>query len=229
MLFCSARMQAQLHIGIEAGANKNYLVTNTKDKPFFDYQPSNGFSIGVPIRYSFPKLSWFGGIQVTPSYVQKNYRIQRSGYYEPVYQQTDNSYLELPVMGQFRFGGSIGKSQTLHGILNVGGYGGYWLTGNVKGRTLSSMDPNNYQAYDEAYTFSEIKDNRFELGGLAGVGLQYAPNKKYSISLEGRYNASMTDQQKAYSENQTPRFNDTYSILMSVQYQLPSLKKKRKG
>src|SRR5688572_25070447 len=177
-LLCAAGAQAQLYVGIEAGANKNYLISNTEDKPFFDYKPSNGYSIGVPIRYSFPKLSWFGGIQATPSFVQKNYRMQRSGYYEPIYQQTDNSYLELPVMAQFRFGGRIGKTQSLHGILNLGGYGGYWLSGNVKGRTLSPMDPNNYQSYDEPYAFSDEKDNRFELGGLAGIGVQYMPNKK---------------------------------------------------
>jgi len=225
-----AKSKAQLYIGIESGANRNYFVSNTEDKPFFDYQPSYGYSIGMPIRYSFPKLSWFGGIQATPSYVQKNYRIERSGYYEPIYQQTDNSYLELPIMAQFRFGGNIGKTQSLHGILNLGGYGGYWLSGNVKGRTLSPMDPNNYQEYDEAYSFSDEKDNRFELGTLAGIGLQYMPNKKYVVAIEGRYTASQTDQQKAYSENQTPRYNDTYSLLLSVQYQLPTLKnKKSKG
>jgi hypothetical protein len=84
--------------------------------------------------------------------------------------------------------------------------------------------------YDEAYTFSDEKDNRFEMGALAGIGLQYMPTKKYAISVEGRYTASQTDQQKAYSENQTPRYNDTYSLLLSVQYQLPTLKnKKSKG
>jgi len=222
-------LKAQLYVGVEAGANQNHLVSNTEDKPFFDYKPSNGFAIGVPIRYSFPALSWFGGIQATPSFVQKNYRIQRSGYYEPIYQQTDNSYVELPVMAQFRFGGNISKTQTLHGILNLGGYGGYWLSGNVKGRTLSPMDPNNYQSYDEPYIFSEEKDNRVELGGLAGVGLQYMPTKKYVISIEARYTPALTDQQKAYSENQTPRYNDTRSILMSFQYQLQKPKHKKRN
>ena len=222
-LLCTARLQAQLYVGIEAGANRNHLVSNTEDKPFFDYEPSNGFAVGVPIRYAFPSLSWFG-IQATPSYVQKNYRMQRSGYYEPIYQQTDNSYLELPVMAQFRFGGNITKTQSLHGILNLGGYGGYWLTSNVKGRTLSPMDPNNFVSYDEPYQFSDKKDNRMELGGLAGVGVQYMPNRKYVISLEARYTPALTDQQKAYSENQSPRYNDVRSILMSVQYQLQTSK-----
>jgi hypothetical protein len=226
-LLCTAAVQAQLYIGIEAGANRNHLVSNTEDKPFFDYEPSYGYSIGVPIRYSFPALSWFGGIQATPSFVQKNYRMQRSGYYEPIYQQTTNSYLELPLMAQFRFGGNISKTQSLHGILNLGGYGGYWLASNVKGRTLSPMDPSNYQSYDEAYPFSDEKDNRFELGGLAGLGIQYMPCRKYVISLEGRYTPALTDQQKAYSENQAPRYNDNRSILMSVQYQLQTQKHKR--
>ena len=228
-VLCAAGVQAQLYVGVEAGANKNYLVSNTEDKPFFDYKPSNGFAVGVPVRYSFPALSWFGGIQATPSYVQKNYRMQRSGYYEPIYQQTTNSYLELPVMAQFRFGGNITKTQTLHGILNLGGYGGYWMTSHVKGRTLSPMDPNNYQSYDEPYTFSDEKDNRIELGGLAGLGIQYMPNKKYVISIEARYTPALTDQQKAYSENQTPRYNDTHSILMSVQYQLQTSKNKNRN
>jgi len=227
MLLCAAHLQAQLYVGIEAGANRNYFVSNTDDKPFFDYKPSNGFSIGMPVRYSFPSISWLG-VQATPSFVQKNYMIARTGYYEPMYQQTDNSYLELPLMAQFRFGGDIGKTQSLHGMLNLGGYGGYWLAGNVKGRTLSPMDPGVYQSYDEPYSFSEVKDNRFEFGGLSGLGLQYMPNKKYVISIEGRYTAALTDQQKAYSENQTPRYNDTYSLLMSVQYQLPALKNKNR-
>ncbi|HEX6180415.1 MAG TPA: porin family protein [Chitinophagaceae bacterium] len=219
-LFGVSKLHAQLYVGIEAGANRNYLVSNTADKAFYDYQPSNGYSVGVPIRYAFPKLSWFGGIQAVPSFVQKNYRIQRTGYYAPMYQQNTNSYIQLPVMAQFRFGGRINKAQTLHGILNLGGYGGYWLTGHVEGRALSPMDPINYQSFDEKYTFSSEKDRRIELGGVAGIGLQYMPTKKYVFSIEGRYTPSFTDQQKAYSENQVPRYNDTYGLMVGVQYQL---------
>lgn len=223
-LLCITKSQAQWYVGIEAGANRNYLVSNTADKPFFEYQPSNGYSIGVPVRYSFPSLPWFGGIQATPSFVQKNYRIQRTGYYSPMYQQMDNSYVELPLMAQFKFGGHITKTQSLFGMLNLGGYGGYWIEGNVKGRAMSPMDQGEYQEFDEAYTFSDEKDNRFEWGGLAGIGLQYMPNKKYVFSIEGRYTPSFTDQQKAYSENQIPRYNDTYRVLVGVQYHLTSKK-----
>ena len=66
-LFCITKLQAQLYVGIEAGGNRNYLITDASDKPFFEYQHSNGYSIGLPLRYAFPKLSWFGGIQAVPS------------------------------------------------------------------------------------------------------------------------------------------------------------------
>jgi hypothetical protein len=223
-LLCVTQLHAQLYVGVEAGGNRNYFITNTSDKPFFNYQPSYGYSFGIPVRYQFASLSWFGGIQAIPGYVQKNYKMQRTGYYSEMYQQNDNNYFELPVMAQFRFGGKFGKKQSLYGILNLGGFGGYWLSGHVKGTTLSPMDLQNYQSFDEGYTFNSTKDNRFEWGGLAGAGLQYMPNKKYVISLEGRYSPAFSDQQKAYSENQTPRYNDTYSILLGVQYQLQAIK-----
>jgi hypothetical protein len=223
------QLQAQLYVGVEGGANRNYLITNTSDKPFFTYEPSYGYSFGLPVRYQFPKLSWFGGIQATPSFVQKNYRMQRTGFYSPMYQDYQNSYLELPIMAQFRFGGHLKKEQSLYGILNLGGFGGYWMSGHVKGRTLSPMDLSNYQEFDEDYTFSAEKDNRIELGALAGLGFQYMPNKKYVFSIEARYTPTLTDQQNAYSENQTPRYNDTYGVFVGMQYKLPSLKHKSKA
>jgi hypothetical protein len=94
------------------------------------------------------------------------------------------------------------------------------MMGKIKGRTLSPMDPSNFQSYDESYEFSSEKDRRIQLGGLAGVGLQFTMNKQYVFSLEGRYTPTFTDAQNAYMENQTPRYNDAYSILLNVQYRL---------
>ena len=78
---CVTRIEGTIVYRSGSGANRNYFVTNTEDKPFFDYQPSYGYSIGVPIRYEFPSIPWFGGIQATPGFVQKNYRMERTGFY----------------------------------------------------------------------------------------------------------------------------------------------------
>src|SRR5436190_11665012 len=167
------QLHAQLYVGVEGGVNRNHIITNTSDKPFFTYEASYGYSFGLPIRYEFRGLPWFGGIQAIPGFVQKNYRMQRTGFYSPMYQDYQDNYLELPIMAQFRFGGHFNKQQSLYGILNLGGFGGYWMNGHVKGRALSPMDLTNYQEFDEAYTFSTEKDNRIELGALAGLGIQY--------------------------------------------------------
>jgi hypothetical protein len=55
------------------------------------------------------------------------------------------------------------------------------------------------------------------------------PNKNYVFSLQARYSTALSDQQKAYSENQTPRYNDTYSLLIGVQRQLSLNKKQNKN
>src|SRR4029078_6608596 len=123
----------------------------------------------------------------------KNYRILRTGFYSDMYQQTDNNFLELPVMAQFRFGGHLKKEQSLYGILNLGGFGNYWLSGHVKGRALSPMDLENYQEFDEAYSFNTTRDRRFQFGGIAGLGVQYMPNKNYVISVETRYSPTFSD------------------------------------
>ena len=223
--FCVMQSHAQLFVGIEAGANRNYLISNTSDKPFFEYQPSYGYSVGASVRYSFPKISsWFGGIQAVPTFMTKNYRIQRTGAYSAMFQQTDNKYLQLPVMAQFKFGGHINKTQTLHGILNLGGYGAYWMSSHLHGRALSPFDQETYQPFDTKYQFDSQKDNRIEFGAVAGVGLQYSLRSKYIFSVEYRYMPSLTDQQKAYQEDQTPRYNETHSVLLTMQYQLPSIK-----
>jgi hypothetical protein len=226
-LLCVMQSRAQLFVGVEAGANRNYLISNTSDKPFFEYQPSYGYSVGASVRYTFPKLSsWFGGIQAVPTFMTKNYRIQRTGEYSAMYQQTDNTYLQLPVMAQFRFGGHLNKAQTLHGILNLGGYGAYWMSSHSHGRAMSPFDSNEntYQTFDSKYEFQSQKDNRIEFGAVAGVGLQYALQSKYIFSVEYRYTPSLTDQQKAYQADQVPRYNETHGILVSMQYQLPALK-----
>jgi hypothetical protein len=47
---------------------------------------------------------------------------------------------------------------------------------------------------------------------LAGLGVNYLWRNRYLFFVEGRYTRSLTDQQKAYEINQTPRYNDTYGL-----------------
>ena len=169
---------AQLSVGIEGGYNKNYLVTNNANRAFTNYQPLSGFTIGIPLQYKINE--WFA-IAADPVFIQKNYSQQRSVFFDGVYQDNYNSYIQLPLMGHFMFGG-----KRLKGFLNAGIYGGYWLSGKVKGKTPNILDIADDEtasnsiydyehpySYNEKYNFDGRKDNRLDAGWIGGLGLGY--------------------------------------------------------
>jgi hypothetical protein len=213
----SFHAKAQLAIGLEGGYNRNYIVTNNANRAFTYYQPLSGFTIGIPVQYTIN--DWLA-IAADPGFVKKNYRQQRGDFYLGVYQDNDNSYLQLPLMGHFMFGGT-----KLKGFVNLGVYGGYWLGGRVKGKMANILDLvddaneggsiYNYQqafSYSEAYGFNTVRDNRLEFGWLAGLGLEYQLKERFKIFAEARLLYGVTDQQKNYSLNQVPRYNNTIGV-----------------
>ena len=211
---------AQIFIGLEAGANKNSLITNNSNQAFTSYDSKNGIAVGIPILYNVN--DWFA-LRASPSYTQKNYTINRTGFFKGIYQDNINEYLQLPLMGQFSFG-----NDQLKGYLDLGLYGAYWLSGKVKGAQSNILNPvdsayttvaptniagtNNLYAYNEKYTFNTTKDNRMEFGWIAGIGISYEINSGNRFFIEGRRIYSFTDQQKNYMINQTPRYNDIYGF-----------------
>ncbi|MDQ1089675.1 porin family protein [Siphonobacter sp. SORGH_AS_1065] len=224
---------AQWSVGIEGGYNQNALYTNVGALSFTKYVPQNGFSVGIPVQYKVK--DWFS-IQADPQFIQKNYELKRTQFFEGIYQKNINSYVQLPLMGRFTFGG-----EKLKGFLNLGGYASYWSMGRIKGVQAnifsdieSSSDTQEYDrylelkngySYNEPYTFDERKDNRLELGWLTGVGVSYQ-YKKYQFFVEGRYYQSITDQQKNYMINQIPRYNQTYTAQIGCLYQFAKKPKK---
>ena len=222
---CSSQSRSQLSVGVEGGYNKNYLYTNTSNRDFTDYKPASGFSIGVPIKYTI--APWFAEL-ASPNFTQKNYSQLRSSFFDGVYQTNTNTYIQLPLMGHFMFGG-----EKLKGFLNLGMYGGYWAGARVKGNIPNILNPvdtvtatgnfsniSKYYSYNEKYSFDSRKDNRVEFGWLAGIGLSYQLIKKYEVFVEGRYYQSLTDQQKNYMTNQVPRYNQTYGVSTGVMINL---------
>src|SRR3569833_1239302 len=130
---CSSQSRSQLSVGVEGGYNKNYLYTNTSNRDFTDYKPASGFSIGVPIKYTI--APWFAEL-ASPNFTQKNYSQLRSSFFDGVYQTNTNTYIQLPLMGHFMFGG-----EKLKGFLNLGMYGGYWAGARVKGNIPNILNP----------------------------------------------------------------------------------------
>jgi hypothetical protein len=230
----SIQAKSQLYVGLEVGGSKNYLNTNVSNLVSTEYNPSNGFSVGIPVLY---KVNDWLAFQADPNYIQKNYQLARTDFFEGVYQDNTNSYVQLPVMAHLSFGG-----KKLTGFLNLGGYGGYWVSYHIKGTMPNILDQpaytnteSNAQAnnvfdefipynYNEKYQFDNTKDNRIELGLLAGVGISYKMNDQYLLFGEARYYQSMTDQQKDYQLNLIPRYNQTVGISLGCLYNLTGKK-----
>ncbi len=214
--------KAQLYIGLEGGATKNYLQTNVSNLVSTQYNPAYGFYAGIPVLYQITE--WLA-VQADPGYFQKNYQLQRTGFLQGVYQDNSNSYIQLPLMGNLSFGG-----RQLRGFINLGGYGAYWVTSHLKGRmpnildqpaftnSMSNAQPNSVfdeftpYNYSEKYQFSTTKDNRMEFGVLAGLGISYEMQEKYRFFIESRYYRSLTDQQKNYQMGHVPLYNEAVSF-----------------
>lgn len=220
LFLCAQVVQAQFEIGISGGYNNNYLHTSTGYRAFTKYDHQPGFVVGIPIQYHFN--DWLA-IEADPSYIQKNYEESRDHFFDGIYQKNTNSYIQLPLMAHFSFGGS-----ELKGFFNAGGYGAYWAGGRIKGAMANAFDlapdiPDDQQVYnffqfdkayhyDEKYTFDSRRDRRLEFGLLAGAGIEYWWKQQYRFFIEARYYYGLSDQQKNYMINQIPRYNDTYVI-----------------
>lgn len=225
LLLISFSSKAQFYLGIEGGWNYNHLHTSVGYREFTKYENVNGYTIGIPEQYQVN--NWLA-IRSGLSFIQKNYQLTRTHYYSGVYHKSTNNYLQLPVAGNFIFG-----TPRIKGFVNLGGYIGYWMSTNNKGVSFApyfQSDPSgdNYgilpnnepHQYNEKYAFDSRKDRRVELGWLAGGGVSYEFAQKYRLFIEYRYYHAITDQQKSYSINQIPRYNETGVIQVGCLFRL---------
>ena len=234
MMLPFIQVKAQFYIGVEGGYNKNYAVTNNSNRAFTNYKPLPGFNVGIPIQYHVN--TWLT-IAADPSYMQENYRQERSAFFAGVYQNTYNSYIGLPLTAHIVFGG-----KRLKGFAEAGISVAYWASSRVKGVIPDILDITsgtgngstilsyeNPYSYDEKHVFDSKADNRFQAAWVGGLGITYDINKRFQVFAAGRILYDFTDQQKNYEINQVPRYNTTYSIYAGVITPLKlNLKKNKK-
>lgn len=204
---------AQWHVGIEAGYANNGISQYRTFDYSRQYYRLGGFTVGVPVRYDF--TDWFA-LQAEATFVQKNYGQRLAGSDNRIWSNFTNSFLEVPVLARFSFGG-----ERLRGFLNVGAYAGWWVDSRVAGVTRLDFDSSRYEAYDQRVPFDARRDNRFEAGLLAGAGLAFRIAERVELSAEVRYLYGLTDLQKQYMLKQVPRYNSTWLCRIGVSWLLP--------
>jgi hypothetical protein len=207
------------HIGITAGYTNNELYTSDQNRAFSRYERGHRFEVSVPVRYQFAE--WFA-LQAELQFIQKNYTWTRDKNFDGIYMDVTNSFIDIPVMANFSFGGS-----KLRGFLNAGGFMGVWINSHRRGTDYGAgsnvWDPQTYYYdYDENIEFDHKRDNLFDAGLLLGLGVQYEW-KPVTIFVEGRFNYGLSDLQKDYMYEKVPRINDTIAITIGALFNRNSL------
>lgn len=212
---------AQWKAGVTVGGTRNSLETTSGY--FYDrtYHAAGGFTAGAVVQREFTNWLAVGGELV---FLQKNYDTRRSLFYKPLYEDVKNTFLNVPLYAQFSFGGN-----RLRGFLNAGAYLGAWLKSTREGTInyfYDELDPTGniediedfygMYDYDEPVAFDSRRDNRFDWGLLAGVGLRYQFAKRWEALAECRYYHGLSDLQKDYMLQQVARYNNTFSFSAGV-------------
>ena len=219
LLLFPQRMQARsgkFEMGFSAGLAYNNLYTQPI-RPLSKYEAEVSFSVSVPMQCAV--TNWLA-FAMDLSCIQKNYRWKHATF---AFQTTQNTYLQLPIMLRF----SVGKKQ-FKVFANVGGFGGYLFHCKLSGKIMNVFDMENSYSYKEKYEFDKRKDQRFELGLSAGLGLEYFLKKQCRFFIEARYYRGLTDlQKKNYMINQISRYNDTFLFQMGCLFNFHNIKNRR--
>lgn len=202
---------SRLYFGVSSGYTHNTLVTSVGYRPFTTYESVGGFTVGVPVLYRFNE--WLA-LQVEPSVIQKNYlwALTRFHALYPAHRYTINTYLQLPLMANFSFGG-----ERLRGFVTPGVFVGYWTASRIRGIAIGN---NRAYSFNMPFEFDTRRDNRFEYGLMLGLGLKYRLNDMLTFTLEGRYFYGASDLQKNYMLQQIPRYNNTFVLQAGVLFNL---------
>jgi len=208
-----AQRYKRFEMGVAAGATLNELYTQTI-RSLSKYEMEMGGSLSALMLCRI--ANWYA-FEWELSGIQKNYFWKHSNF---GYQTTYNTYVQLPVMQRFSFG----WEQTRF-FVNLGGFGGYLFSRWESGRLLNVYDQSNYYSYSGKGRFDSRRDQRFELGVLAGAGMEYLSKERYRFFAEVRYFHGLTNlQQENYMLNQIPRYNNTFLFQMGCFFQFKTKK-----
>ena len=200
----------QWRVGLSAGASYNWYSIDRQYQADFHYQGLWAPSAALSVQYDFN--GWLGA-KAEVEYLRKDHRFYRTGLFADTNYKVLNTYLQVPVMAVFRFGG-----QRLKGFAELGGFAGYWALGRLDGTLYNFGATKTPVPVGEDYSFLTDKDNRFDAGLLAGTGMEFVFSPHWAALLEARLNYSLVSTTKQYMTIRDYRYNTTASIRLGVQY-----------
>ncbi len=202
---------AQWEIGLRGGIVDNELETNPGYYYSRQYNNDAGFTVAIPIQYRFN--SWFA-LRADLGYIEKNYIWERKA---PEIQESgdaQNRYIQLPIMGNFSFGG-----EKLRGFLNFGAFCGI-LANSSRGVNAFSLFSGEYVYSQDKNSYNPDRDNRYELGIIGGIGIEYLISSKLKCFIESNIQYSLSDLQKSsyMPTSKYPMYNTCIVAQIGVSY-----------
>ena len=199
---------AQWRVGVTAGADYNVFSIDKQYMTDVLFDGRWGVTYGVAGQYNF--TDWFG-VRADFNLTQKNYRMHRANI-EEVDLKYRNTYLQLPVMASFSFGG-----KKLRGFCNLGVYGGYWVHSYRSGKDINSFTGQSFDIKGKV-EFDSDRDKRWDCGLVGGVGMEYRFDQHWAAQVEVRHYYSTTSTTKQYMRNKDYRYHSTTAIQLGASY-----------
>ena len=199
---------AQWRVGVTAGADYNVFSIDKQYMADVLFDGRWGVTYGVTGQYNF--TDWFG-VRADFNLTQKNYRMHRANI-EEVDLKYRNTYLQLPVMASFSFGG-----KKLRGFCNLGVYGGYWVHSYRSGEDMNSFTGQSFDIKGKV-EFDSDRDKRWDCGLVGGVGMEYRFDRHWAAQVEVRHYYSTTSTTKQYMRNKDYRYHSTTAIQLGASY-----------
>ena len=101
--------------------------------------------------------------------------------------------------------------------MNLGVYDGFWFSSSRFGHEYNSFTTYHY-SFSEQVEFNKEKDQRWDYGPLAGVGIEFHFARHWAIQWEARYWHSMESQVKQYMRVKDYRYNNTFTCQVGMFY-----------
>jgi len=217
-----AASSAQISLGLGGGFLSNQLLSNLSGRP---EKYAAGYGLFVPLSADLHLCKHFY-LDLAVSYAQKSYMLDRTDSFMTLNTHYRNEYLQLQVAPAYSYlfchqpQGRVSPVPWARLIVFAGAYGAYWAAGHLTGAVPNLINTAvafpSYSYIDQAYSFDPRRDNRWEWGLQAGFSFQYLVSPDSGPFLAMRFYQGETDQQKAYMQDQVPRYNRSFGFAFGL-------------
>lgn len=208
-----APVEVDHYIGLRGG----YGIGTTRQEPVRQAEYMMDLIVmGLIYRFDVPSQKYVGAIEANINFSQKGYIIHPYYDSEEVQSRRYNT-IELPILWQPYM--PLGKGGSRF-YLSLGPHFNYSFAS-----TYRNYNKLTGETYDEGkYEYITGRDNRFEYGVTFGGGFLVAA-KGFRLSLEYRYNISLSDSFKSVTKYEGNPFRspvDQMNIALGINYLIHS-------